>query len=775
MKKITSIIYNSQEYAALKGDTGIGLQGPQGETGLYDPDDPETPVFTLATTIGNDGTKCMTQKAVTEALYDESLWEWLSKGVPEQVKKTFINTSGVWKIDSTSSNKNSCYLTKVNPGDVLKLSKKDPANGSFSYGWLTSNTIPQTDTAASFADGATIPYWSADPIIVVAPEGASYLYVRKLSGSTTNDITPDIKVAIKTKDKIDMVHDIESRIVSLVRIDTTPYYNNQKYVNGGGIWADGSSTNRSKFIPVKPGRLYKVRCQTGISSYHAFFVKNNLITLGTQAEYAGGITVMPSWRADDQYLLAPADAAYLYCRQRSGSETSITPTVYECRLLEDVDKYTSERFLLQQARMVKMTSQTTSGTISYNLTPALCLLHASDLHGDGDARNEVLKALERYGDLIDDGLMTGDVVDYYADGSDDSTNYPNGVTWWQASGLPEQMLFTLGNHDGAKKSTAGYDVVDGSASWDSKGQAWDYDNYFADYAQGLGYVFPEGYDDSESPYYKACYWYKDYPAQGIRLIGLDAIHRFDGVLVKNEGTWEIDTDHPGVKHLTDEQEQWLIARLNETLTGSGNAAAGYKVVIASHYPLDNFDGENTAWDDTTHKWVCNQNQTGGKVMVNGDKATNWHAILNPSITADKKFNWRNRVGTTSSWSAGTVNNVGNILEDFIAGGGEFVAWLCGHYHAQLMYYPTAFPNVLCIAVSQTGWRRADSTIYRNDLSRERACMNFIAIHESINTDDHRRDEHLIRIVRIGCKVDKALAPQNVLCYDWKKRKVISEW
>ena len=48
-----------------------GSRGAQGETCAYDPNDPNTPVFQLATTPGDSQTKAMTQKAVTEAMVSQ--------------------------------------------------------------------------------------------------------------------------------------------------------------------------------------------------------------------------------------------------------------------------------------------------------------------------------------------------------------------------------------------------------------------------------------------------------------------------------------------------------------------------------------------------------------------------------------------------------------------------------------------------------------------------------------------------------------------------------
>lgn len=52
-----------------------GDKGDQGDSAVYNPDDPDTPVFEMASTTGQSTTKAMTQKAVTDALnqIDDSL------------------------------------------------------------------------------------------------------------------------------------------------------------------------------------------------------------------------------------------------------------------------------------------------------------------------------------------------------------------------------------------------------------------------------------------------------------------------------------------------------------------------------------------------------------------------------------------------------------------------------------------------------------------------------------------------------------------------------
>ena len=445
--------------------------------------------------------------------------------------------------------------------------------------------------------------------------------------------------------------------------------------------------------------------------------------------------------------------------------TSITlpvPDFSDFKFESDSEDYKKERSLVRQAYY-----HGTSGT------PALGLLHYSDLHGDGSAAAGIIDAYRRYQPFIDNLLSTGDMVE---ERPDSSSSYPYGIDWWKDSGLPELSLFVYGNHDGATSTTTIYDQKEDSNAWDGKGQEWEFDNYFADYIDGLGVTMPTGYDDSTSPYYKAGYWYKDYPTKKVRLIGLDCIHRFDGKV--NPETGAITS--PGLKKTTAEQEEWFIARLNETTT-SGNDAYGYSVVVCGHYPLDDFNGNNMEWDNNTHRWICNQKPTGGRVIdYKTGEVVNFNYYYATSAEIGQKFVWRDRVnhgyshvdGTTDygssypNYTKGTYNNVGEIIKYWMENkNGKFVCFLCGHVHQDVMYYPAAFPNILVIAINQAGSIRYNNVAAQ----RETSYARYVANYTVIDTQNA-----LIKIVRLGMKDQRLLIPTTYLTYDYINRKVISE-
>lgn len=402
---------------------------------------------------------------------------------------------------------------------------------------------------------------------------------------------------------------------------------------------------------------------------------------------------------------------------------------------------------VRQARFVKYGDSSSS----------LGLLHYTDLHGDDIASGQILSFANLLEAFIDDIVCTGDVVHFYAEGT---SSYPQGAEWWQGTGLPEKSLFVLGNHDLATPEATPDCPKEGAAAWDGKGKEWGYENFFAPYISWLGVTMPSGNNEPTSPNYHSCYWHKDYANKKIRLIGVDCIHRFDGII--NPETGEILTQ--GVRKLTAEQEVWLIEKLNETLD-SDSAAYGYSVMVLCHYPLDDFSGDNKEWNETEHAFDYNHKADGGRVM-NGktNDATSFHWPTSNSYEAENRFSMRGR-GTNDSKNN---NNTGEIIKAWMQNGGKFIAWVSGHRHVDGLWYPTKFPEIPSITLDQAGWLRGGGTSNRYVSlvsERYRLCANFY----SIDTENG-----YIKIVRIGQNMNKLMRVVNYLCYDYINKKVISE-
>ena len=375
---------------------------------------------------------------------------------------------------------------------------------------------------------------------------------------------------------------------------------------------------------------------------------------------------------------------------------------------------------------------------------SLGILHYSDIHGDDIAVQKILSTISAYGSLFDAVLNTGDAALYFADGT---TQYPNGAAWWRSSGLAEKSLFVMGNHDGAAGSNAkGH--KEGSADWDFKGKEWDFDTYFADYIKDLGCTMPDGYDNPSSPYYKSCFWLKDFPEAKVRLIGLDCMH-FD----------------EKYRYKTDEQERWFAARLDDTLDPA-SPVYGYSVLTACHYPLDDFDGLNETWDNASHRFRYNNNPNGGILMNPAGIMSTFHSPHLLTTNSGARFALRQRIPDASEsygYRKSETNPFGDILQAWQKKGGKFIAWLCGHFHNDMIFYPTKYPDLLCVSVDQAGNLRGNELTDREADLTTKACANFYGIDTQ---------NGLFKIVRIGLSMNRYMVKKDVLCYDYIHRVVV---
>ena len=159
----------------------------------------------------------------------------------------------------------------------------------------------------------------------------------------------------------------------------------------------------------------------------------------------------------------------------------------------------------------------------------LVLLHFADIHNDVKNLRRVMEFALHYKQYLTDSLLTGDIAGgSWNDWSDEMMAVPGF----------KDVLKTLGNHDIYKWNKTTRDATPREC----------HDKYFAG-IESWGVVQPGGTNPDG-----LCYWYKDYPACGVRLIGLDCMHYDDA------------------------QQAWLVNTLNDA------RAKGLAVVTCQHYP-----------------------------------------------------------------------------------------------------------------------------------------------------------------------------------------------
>ena len=194
--------------------------------------------------------------------------------------------------------------------------------------------------------------------------------------------------------------------------------------------------------------------------------------------------------------------------------------------------------------------------------------------------------------------------------------------------------------------------------------------------------------------YYPCYYYKDYTAQKIRLVVLDCMDR-DGA---------------------ETQLSWFNAVLAETLDPN-NAAYGFHILLADHFATRISFADTLPFD------------------------TGFHCLADMFAP---------NVGTF-------IASYANAIDTFIGNGGNFICWLCGHFHWDSVAITATHPKQLFIAIAagNIGEHMQHRARVLNQESED--LFNIVAI------DTFRRH---IRVARIGSKYDRYLQHAGTMCISY---------
>lgn len=331
------------------------------------------------------------------------------------------------------------------------------------------------------------------------------------------------------------IGDVKNKVIP-IPTKTYPYLMHQRK-----SWA-GYSSAKHVYLPVEQGKTYLIKANSEYPTNYAFATE---IVNSVNGQKVTGLSAIDGEvheveKASTIAVTPPADANYLIVNITDGSSFektwSIAPIVEEkLTLVEalnvgetslDIVALNGENEitnkLLQLKRHLNMNISGTSG-----LLPVV-LLWFSDIHSDKIQFKRIMQFYERYKTYMNGVLCTGDMV--FDSLRDDYSYLGNDL---------KKLMMTLGNHDIARTAWNDQTVT----------AQEDYDIFIKPFAEA-------GLVDNFTV--NKCYWYKDYPAQKLRLIGLDALH------------WD------------NEQNKWLETSLNDAKN------KGYSVVCANHF----FGGRN---------------------------------------------------------------------------------------------------------------------------------------------------------------------------------------
>lgn len=104
------------------------------------------------------------------------------------------------------------------------------------------------------------------------------------------------------------------------------------------------------------------------------------------------------------------------------------------------------------------------------------------------------------------------------------------------------------------------------------------------------------------------------------------------------------------------------------------------------------------------------------------------------------------------------------VNEFINNGGDFACWIGGHYHKDILYTIDGYDNQVGVCIDAAFPYNDNADAYRTPNTYLYNLMNFI----SIDAVDGK-----FKIVRVGCNIDRYMRQKNMLCYDWRNKKLIS--
>lgn len=114
------------------------------------------------------------------------------------------------------------------------------------------------------------------------------------------------------------------------------------------------------------------------------------------------------------------------------------------------------------------------------------------------------------------------------------------------------------------------------------------------------------------------------------------------------------------------------------------------------------------------------------------------------------------VGIPTTWKS--------AVNDFITSGGDFVAWLCGHTHFDILAHDETYTNQWCIAV---GTARG-SNVAGNDYSRQAGTQS----QDLFNIISIDATNGLLTMWRVGAQADKYLRVHEPMCLDYRNGEIL---
>ena len=168
------------------------------------------------------------------------------------------------------------------------------------------------------------------------------------------------------------------------------------------------------------------------------------------------------------------------------------------------------------------------------------------------------------------------------------------------------------------------------------------------------------------------------------------------------------------------------------------------------------------WDATQQSWLV--------ATLASAKTAGYHIVCaNHYATADAPVNRGCSFDTPHSGVWDKINSQAPAaVQDFIDGGGKFVAWICGHTHADMLRTPTNYPNQLYYAVANASTPTnaggtATCQLERINGKKSQDLFNLVTINPV---------QEIMSIVRVGADHDTLGRHIGSVVYDYANHQIL---
>ena len=293
--------------------------------------------------------------------------------------------------------------------------------------------------------------------------------------------------------------------------------------------------------------------------------------------------------------------------------------------------------------------------------------------------------------------------------TDNLSTYNADFTKYLAAG-GDKILIALGNHDVCAKDYA--NIYKGWSGVSSETPKTIYNKYIGK-LNIPGIVKPSNAEIDGKNYY-----YKDYndlgiSGSGIRLIVLDSTINKQAIISSTSGASTLSAEQ-----YQQNQETWFRTVLNDA------KEKGFSVICAHH-----FNAKATEF-------------TSDSGFVNRANK------LNP-IEAEK---------TPGTWL--------DKVDSFINSGGDFICWICGHTHQDYLSIIDNHPNQIQITITSSYTKQANAE------NTEPARIDGTKTQDAFNLISFDTYYKRIRLLRIGSNFDNFGHKLDMMCIDYKNKKIL---